>query len=208
MASFDDRPTPGARASKTRLLTRKTLRLREVKGIVECHTACRVWSCVPRPPAHTSTLPDSPLEPCLVPKQRETSCSLIGQEELVEKGFVPHFLGHPSPSKSPRPGPLALSVSWGTTNDTSGYDSRLQCQPGPHPPGTLGREQGWVSGLQLSIVCSRPHPCVCALQLPINSPAPGCRGGPPSPVIWGEGGYYNSQNLKLRMNKSSVACHF
>lgn len=41
------------------------------------------------PPAHMSTLPDSPLEPFLVPKQREIACSLIGREELVGKGFVP-----------------------------------------------------------------------------------------------------------------------
>lgn len=55
---------------------------------------------------------------------------------------------------------------------------------------------------------SAPDPIsVCVLQLPTNSPAPGCRGGPIPGDLEGRG-YYNLQNRKLRMNKSRVACHF
>lgn len=53
VASFDDR------RGKKRLLTMKTPRLREVKKIVECHTAYRVRSGVPRPPHSVPPLHDS-----------------------------------------------------------------------------------------------------------------------------------------------------
>lgn len=86
--------------------------------------------------------------------------------------------------------------------------------PGPSASLVLTLQAHWeenkAGSLGSSFPLSAPDPISVRTSAAITHqlPCPGLSWRPPSPVIWGEGGYYNSQNLKLRMNKSSVACHF
>lgn len=176
------------------------------------HTACGRSVGIPASPRASVVLPDSlpPWEPAVVPGK--TAAAQWGRRSWRQKG-VPSLPGHLSPVKPPRlgPQPLPSPLLWPTD------PSVPQRLPAPAPTQPPQPRLPYPAGTRVE----RPRPSnlhchcllqttvsLCAMQLPFSSPGPGLTWRSHPQRFGGKGGYYNSQNLKLRMNKGSAACHF